>query len=289
MQIQAKQQSLAFERLVAAGQAGVVFERWFTSWRESVAPLLVASRLLERLGSATTILLKPNLVKNMAPPATTPVALVGEIVRYLQENRPGLRIIIAEGTGDKEYDTAHMFRELGYFKLAEEYGIELLDLNEAPLRRLTLPHCHRWPELYLPEVLFDSFLLSVPVLKAHSMSEVTLTMKNMMGCAPPSHYQCGGRWKKSAFHERIQEALLDLNRYRTPDFTLLDATIGMPEAHLWGPHCHPPHRKLAASADPVAIDAYGTTLLKRDWREIDHIRDAHGELGRAEPLTVITV
>lgn len=276
-------------RLTALGEAGLVYVRSFTNWRESVAPLLVASRLLERLGSLTTILIKPNLVKNMAPPATTPVALVGEIVGYLQENRPDLRIIIAEGTGDKEYDTAYMFRELGYVKLAEEYGLELLDLNEAPLRRLTLPHCHRWPELYLPEILFDAFLLSVPVLKAHSMSEVTLTMKNMLGCAPPSHYQCGGRWKKSAFHERIQEALLDLNRYRTPDFTLLDGTIGMPEAHLWGPHCHPPHRKLAASADPVAIDAYGTTLLKRDWREIGHIRDAHGELGRAEPLTVITV
>jgi uncharacterized protein (DUF362 family) len=276
-------------RLVAGGQAGVVFERGFTSWRESVSPLLAAANLLERLGGVETLLLKPNLVKNLPPPATTPVALVAEVVRYLQENRPGLRIIVAEGTGDKEYDTAFMFRELGYAAMAAKLGVELLDLNTAPLRRLELPHCQRWPELYLPEILFDAFLFSLPVLKAHSMSEVTLTMKNMLGCAPPSHYQCGGRWKKSAFHERIQEAVLDLNRYRTPDFTLLDATVGMSEAHLWGPTCEPPCCRLAASFDPVAIDAYGATLLQRDWHQIGHIHDAHGELGQGEPLTMITV
>ena len=99
--------------------------------------------------------------------------------------------------------------------------------------------------MYLPELLFNSFLISVPVLKAHSLAEVTLTMKNMLGCAPPHHYQCGGRWKKSAFHEQIQEAVLDLNRYRTPDFTVLDATVGMSEAHVWGAHCQPPCQRLA--------------------------------------------
>lgn len=289
MRNQTKPSSPALAGLVAKGQAGVVFERRFSNWRESVPPLLKASGLLAQLGRAETVLLKPNLVKNMAPPATTPVELVAEIVVYLQRARPGLKILIAEGTGDKEYDTVFMFRELGYTAMAARLGVELLDLNAAPLRRLTLPHCRRWPELYLPEILFEAFLLSVPVLKAHSMSEVTLTMKNMLGCAPPSHYQCGGRWKKSAFHEQIQAALLDLNRYRTPDFTMLDATVGMSEAHLWGPPCEPPCRRLAASCDPVAIDAYGAGLLKRDWRRIGHIHGAHNELGLGEPLTVIAV
>lgn len=271
------------------GEAGRVYVRAYSTWAESVAPLLAASGLLARLGTAETVLIKPNLVKNMAPPATTPVELVGEIVGFLRRERPGLRIIIAEGTGDKAYDTLHMFRELGYLRLTQEYGVELLDLNEAPLRYLALPHCHRWPEMYLPEILFESFLLSVPVLKAHSLAEVTLTMKNMMGCAPPSHYQQGGHWKKSAFHHLIQEAVLDLNRYRTPDFTVLDASVGMGEAHVWGPPCDPPLRRLASSCDPVAIDAYGATLLQRDWRKIGHIHGAHDELGQAEPLTVIVV
>lgn len=287
MRIQPNQLSRPLARL--AGQAGVVFERRFTNWHESVSPLLDASGLLERLGSAETVLIKPNLVKNLPPPATTPVALVAEIVFFLRRARPRLQIIIGEGTGSREYDTFHMFRELGYCRMAEEVGVALLDLNDAPLRRLTLPQCRRWPEMYLPDILFDSFLLSAPVLKAHSLAEVTLTMKNMMGCAPPAHYQQGGHWKKSSFHHRIQAAVLDLNRYRTPDFTVLDATVGMSEAHLWGPPCDPPCRRLVAGADPVAIDVYGAGLLKRDWRRIGHLCDAHGELGQAEPLTIVAV
>jgi uncharacterized protein (DUF362 family) len=112
-------------------------------------------------------------------------------------------------------------------------------------------------------------------------------MKNMMGCVPPAHYREGNSWGKSSFHRGIQEAVFDLNRYRTPDFTLLDATIGMAEAHLWGPHCEPPVGRLAAAYDPVAIDSYGAMLLNRDWRTIGHIEMAHEILGCASPLEVV--
>jgi uncharacterized protein (DUF362 family) len=149
--------------------------------------------------------------------------------------------------------------------------------------------CRRWPEMYLPKVIFESFLISVPVLKAHSLAGVTLTMKNMIGLTPPAHYQQGGPWKKASFHQGIQEAVFDLNRYRTPDFTLLDATIGMQEAHLWGPTCDPPPNRLAASYDPVAIDSYGCRLLGIKWNTIGHLAMAHGTLGTADPLIVSEV
>ncbi len=160
--------------------------------------------------------------------------------------------------------------------------MELLDLNEEELNRKENKDCKRWPHMYLPKILDDVFLLSVPVLKAHTLASVTLTMKNMMGCAPPSHYQGNGSWGKSSFHANIHEAIFDLNRYRTPDFTLLDATVGMSSAHLWGPTCEPPVNRLAASDDPVAIDAYGASLLNRDWRQIKHIKLANEVLGCGE-------
>ena len=63
----------------------------------------------------------------------------------------------------------------------------------------------------------------------------------------------------------------------------------MKEAHLWGPLCDPPHNKIAASTDPVAIDVYGSGLLERDWRKIGHIFQANGELGCADPVEIVTV
>lgn len=265
--------------------AGVVYRQDFRGeWLAAVSALLVRAGLARALAGQKRIVLKPNLVEAAGPPITTPVELTAAVVDYLQTTCPGAQLIIAEGCGSKTYETDHCFHKLGYAALASDRGVELVDLNHAALSRRRNPACRRWPEMYLPELLFDSFLISLPVLKAHTLAGVTLTLKNMMGAAPPAHYQQGGHWKKAAFHHDIQAAVADLNRYRSPDFTLLDATVGLSQSHLGGPPCNPPPGLLAASFDPVAIDAYGCRLLGRDWRDIGHIRELAGELGQADPL-----
>lgn len=265
---------------------GTVYLAKFTGWHQ-VGPLLARAGLDRALANVGRVLIKPNLVADQPPPMTTPVELVAAIVKFVHQAHPGLEIIIGDGCGSLKYSTEHVFARQGYTAMAAASGVTLLDLNVAlPLRHLVNPQCRRWPEMYLPEIMFDSFVISVPVLKAHSMAGVTLTMKNMMGAAPPDHYQQNGHWKKAAFHENIQEAIFDLNQYRTPDFTVLDATVGMPEAHLWGPVCQPAKDRLLAGFDPVAIDACGAGLLGLDWRQIGHISLAHGLLGQAEPLTI---
>lgn len=259
------------------------------AWCEAVGRLFAASNLAARLANVDHILLKPNLVSTQPPPVTTPVALIEALIIDLQKRVPRCRITIAEGTGAIDHDTFHCFHALGYGEMAARLGVELLDLNTEPLVCKKRKDCPRLPEVYLPALLDEVFLLSVPVLKAHSMAGVTLTMKNMMGCAPPSHYRLGNSWGKSALHEQLDQAIVDLNRYRKPDFTVLDCTIGMVEAHLWGKRCNPPLGLLAASADPVAIDSYGTGLLGRDWRVIDHIRMADGVLGSASSFRLMKV
>ena len=268
---------------------GKVFTTQFISWQEGVTAVLKASGLAEQLDPGQQILIKPNLVEPQDPPITTPVEIVGALIDYLRSVSPDSTIIIGEGCGSHSNDTWHIFNVLGYTDLAAAKKVTLVDLNEADLIKKQDKNCRRLPEMFLPQIAYDSFLISVPVLKAHSLAGVTLTMKNMMGLAPPSHYQQGGPWKKASFHQGIQEAVFDLNRYRTPDFTLLDATLGMQEAHLWGPTCDPPANRIAAGFDPVAIDAYGCRLLGRDWQRIGHLRMAHSILGMADPLTVVEV
>ena len=263
-----------------------VYTSLFTSWQESVPRLLDATGLPDRLAAEKRIIIKPNLVEPLKPPITTPVELIATLVDFIHASLPHLEIIIGEGCGSSSKNTWQIFDTLGYSKLADRTGVTLLDLNEAPLVHMQDSKCGRWPEMYLPRIVFESFLISVPVLKAHSLAGVTLTMKNMMGLVPPAHYQQDGHWKKAAFHRNIQEAVFDLNRYRTPDFTLLDATIGMQEAHLWGSTCDSPPNRLAAGYDPVAMDSYGCSLLGIKWNSVGHLDMAHGILGNAAPLTV---
>lgn len=272
-------------RLHPLKDEAVVWNTEFDSYRDSLPPLLDAAGLLDDINGHDTVLIKPNLVEALDPPITTHVDITATLIDYLRLHIPDTRIIVAEGTGSLEYDTFHCFQRLGYMDLKNKKDVQLVDLNIEPCRHLTNDACNRWPELYLPELVLDSYLISVPVLKAHSMCRVTLTMKNMMGCAPPAHYQAGG-WGKSSFHTRLDEAVFDLNRYRTPDFSITDAAVGMARAHLWGPTCSPPVKKILAGYDPVAIDAYGTELLDRSWRDIGHISMADGILGSAQPLEI---
>lgn len=269
-------------------KSGTVWSTEYSDRGDNVYRLFDHAGLVDNIPQET-ILLKPNLVEALQPPITTPVELVAAVVLYLKEKLPDKRIVIAEGTGSTEYSTYHCFDLLGYTELAARENVELVDLNDEEWAAREIPECHRWPQMHLPKLLDEVFLLSIPVLKAHSLAGVTLTMKNMMGCPPPSHYRKGGHWGKSSFHDRIQDAVFDLNRYRAPDFTLLDATIGMAQAHLWGPQCTPPVNTLAVSWDPVAIDSYGCSLLGRNYLEIGHIAKADGLLGQADPLHVIRI
>lgn len=266
---------------------GIVYSAQIDNLEKSLKRVLSATGLSQKLQSEPLVIIKPNLVEAVCPPVTTPVELVDALIGYLQNSGVDCEIIVGEGTGSASYDTFHCFEVLGYTKMAEKRGVQLLDLNKQSLIKKENDAYIRLPELYLPEILDGGFLLSVPVLKAHSLAGVTLTMKNMMGYAPPAHYRQGSSWGKSKFHHKIQEAIFDLNRYRAPDFTLLDASIGMSESHLWGATCDPPVNRLAAGWDPVAIDSYGTSLLNRNWQDIGHIQLSHGTLGVASPLQII--
>jgi uncharacterized protein (DUF362 family) len=259
----------------------------FLSYDETVPRLLEAISAPEILAQQTRILIKPNLVNGSPPPVTLPVAACDALVRFCRK-WSGAEIIIAEGTGDRYLSTGEVFSIHGYDRLAKNHGVELVDLNAAELIELRNSRCQVFPTFMMPRLVMESFVISAAVLKAHSLATVTLGMKNMIGVAPPAYYQCGGHWKKSAFHQQMQAAIYELNCYRKPDLTFVDASIGLAEHHLGGAACDPPVNRLLAGFDPVAVDAAGAKLLGFPWQQVGHIRMANGQLGSAEAVAKVT-
>jgi len=47
----------------------------------------------------------------------------------------------------------------------------------------------------------------------------------------------------------MRESITELNRYRTPEFCLMDASVGIAKVHLGGPKCDLPIGKLLAGTD----------------------------------------
>ena len=245
----------------------------FVSYRDSIPRVLDAIGAAGVLKEQTAVLIKPNLVNASAFPVTTPPECVEAIIEYVRSCSQAA-IVIGEGCGDANLETSQVFDKLGYRDLAKRHDVELVDLNLAPLEELNNVDCPVFPRIYLPEIALSHFLLSVPVLKAHSFSEITGTLKNMIGLAPPKHYSGQyGTWKKAVFHNQMHQSIIDLNRYRTPDLSLMDATVGMPDFHLGGAHCDPPLNRLIAGFDPVAVDRMGAELLGLEWQSIAHLAE----------------
>ena len=267
------------DRTSTSGGRPVVMVAELSTYRETVPRLLQALGANEVLARQERIVLKPNLIEARPPPVTTDVKCVEAVVAYCREVSGG-RIIVADGSGGCE--TSECFVALGYKRLEEEYGVELVDLNAAKTVTLTDASNVFLKTFRMPDILVDSYVVSIPVLKAHSMSGVTLGLKNMMGVAPERYYGVGGHYKKWGLHKELHRAIVELNKFRKPDLTLIDAAVGMATAHLWGPKCDPPVGKLIVSFDPVAADRVGCEMLGKEWSEVEHIVLADGVLGQAQ-------
>jgi uncharacterized protein (DUF362 family) len=108
-------------------------------------------------------------------------------------------------------------------------------------------------DLYRDALEADCYI-NVPVAKHHGLTRLTLGMKNVMGI-------CGGR--RGQIHQQIAQKLAELTQVVRPKLTVIDATRIMLRK---GPQSASPEDvkvidTIVASADPVAADAYATTLF----------------------------
>ncbi len=123
-----------------------------------------------------------------------------------------------------------------------------------------------WP-IY-EEALRADVLINVPVAKHHSISRLTLGMKNLMGLL-------GGN--RGSFHSGIGQKLADLTSVLSPALTVLDATRIMVRNGPTGGRLEDLRilNKVAAGTDPVAMDTYGATLFGLLPEDLSFITAAH--------------
>lgn len=147
-----------------------------------------------------------------------------------------------EGLGSERVSIEHMERR-AYQDLDIGRGVELT----------------RW-SFYQPALEADRFI-NLPIAKHHSISRLTLGMKNVMGVI-------GGN--RGMLHRRLDEALADINSVVHSDLTLIDATRILVANGPQGGRLEDVRQSetLVASADIVAADALATTLFDLKPEEI---------------------
>jgi len=133
------------------------------------------------------------------------------------------------------------------------------------------------------DVLAADVFINFPLLKHHSITKLTMGLKNMMGLV----------WDRGFFHRSdLNRAIAELATFRKPQLTILDATRGIIDNGPMGPGTIRQYNQVIFGVDPVAVDAYGTILFGLNPAEIDHLSIAD-ELGLGEmelqKLTVVKV
>ncbi|MCB2183732.1 MAG: DUF362 domain-containing protein [Desulfobulbaceae bacterium] len=133
-------------------------------------------------------------------------------------------------------------------------------------------------EIYKDALDADCYI-NVPVAKHHGLSKLTLGLKNSMGVL-------GGN--RGQIHHNIGQKLADLATVIRPKLTVIDATRILLRNGPQGGDLNDVKvmDTVIASADPVAADAYATTLFGMQPDEIDSTVSAYrmglGEMNLAK-------
>ena len=240
--------------------------------------LLAGLQLFPLYVHGKNVVLKPNLVDYIPGSAinTHPllVAAATECFRRLGANK----VVVAEGPGHQR-DTQLVLSQSGYAPILRDNEIRFIDLNRDELVQVNLRASYtRMKRLWLPKTVVQAdFLVSMPKVKTHHWSGVTLSMKNMFGVVPGSRYG----WPKNILHwNGIQQSILDICATVPVHFVIADAIMAM-EGN--GPLNGTP-RPLASivlADDLVAADATCARLMGMDPSRIVHIREASKFLGNS--------
>ncbi len=170
--------------------------------------------------SGDVVFIKPNVcggVVGKRGSYTSPEVIAGLIELIKKKSS---RIIVGEADSEM-YDADRMLSETGIRRAAEDSGAEVVNLSKGEMVRKVVPDAYILKEFEISKVVAEADkIISVPVAKAHSITDVTLSLKCMFGILPEKH--------KAKYHKLgINMVITDIVKAFPPHLSVVDATAGM--------------------------------------------------------------
>jgi len=223
--------------------------------------------------SGRRVLLKPNAgrVAHSGEGITTHAQVVAAAIDAFR--RAGADVAVGESpiTGVK---MAEAFEATGIAAEAQKRNCPLLDMDKRRFVEMEIPAGRVLHKLKLcPEVLEFDVIVSMPVMKMHMHTDVTLSVKNMKGCL----------WRRSKVQlhmlppiegsdeKPINVAIADMASVLRPHLAIIDGTVGMEGL---GPAAGEPKELdcVVVAADGFAADAVACRLMGTSAQDVAHLR-----------------
>jgi uncharacterized protein (DUF362 family) len=220
-----------------------------------------------------SVLIKPNVGWDRLPAqaADTDPQVVAELVRLCLAAGAG-RVVVTDISCN---DPRRCFARSGIAAAAAAVGAEVIEGGRLHMVAAALSGLSAG--LAVPEELLRADrVINVPVVKHHSLSKVTLGMKNWLGVLGQG---------RNRLHQDINRAQAELAATFRPTLTVVDATRVLVANGPVGGSLGDVRAvgAVAAGIDPVLCDAWGASLLGHRPNDLPFIVDAERSgLGRAD-------
>jgi uncharacterized protein (DUF362 family) len=246
------------------------------SVRRGPSPSQITRDAVESLGgmgafmeAGDRVLIKPNICGGnpKIEGSFTSQEVVEELVKMVRKVGAEPLVVDADMIWT-EFEPAA--REQGWMEWADRVNVSLVNL--AKTDKVFFDFGRESATGIVPvsmEMVDADVIISVPTMKTHLLTSITIGMKNMYGTFPQKN--------KAKYHRfGIEEVILDVNRAFTPTLTVIDGTVG---GDAWGPlSCTPVYAQtVIASNDVVAADAVACQIMGYDPDDIIHLKRAHEE------------
>lgn len=235
-------------------------------------PDLMFDKAIESLGGLKSyikkgqkVVVKPNIGWDVLPEqaGNTNPLLVKRIIQHCYE-AGAKEVYVFDNTCD---NWKRCYANSGIEKAAKDAGgIVVSGNSERYYHKVEVKKGKKLKGTKIHELILDSdVFINVPVLKHHGSTEVTISMKNLMGCV----------WDRGYFHRNnLHQCIADMVSFRKPDLNIVDAYFVMKRN---GPRGVSKNdvvlmKSQIISNDIVAADAAAAKLFGTEPMEIPHIK-----------------
>lgn len=242
-------------------------------------PCETTRRALQKLSfpslNGKKILIKPNAARLASPGqgVTTQPKVVRAIIEHLKQ-LGGQEIIIGESC-IFGVDAQEAFRVTGMKEISEREGVQLIDLDRTDAVELVVPDGKLIQKIKVSAIVKEAdVVISVPVMKTHMHTRVTLSIKNMKGSlwrkekARFHHLRFDEEMTRG--HKELDIGISEMASVLFPHFAVIDGTCGM---EGMGPAYGRPKGMglIVAGDNALSVDAVAARLMGLAPETIPHL------------------
>jgi uncharacterized protein (DUF362 family) len=212
----------------------------------------------------STVFIKPNFTfPYYKEGITTNPELLKNLLEIIKDRAENVIIGESDG-GNRSFTAGDAFKGHNMYEICKETGADLINLSKLPSVFIENKIQGKRVKVQLPKLLLEEIdcFISVPVLKVHAITGVSLSIKNLWGCYPDT--------MRCLYHKNLSYKLALIAKFINPKIVVIDGTYAL-DGHgpMFGNAKKPD--LILTSNNIVVADSFGAAIMGINPKSVHHI------------------